>query len=31
VIVVGFLILFLGIGFVSGFALLVDLVTSLVK
>jgi hypothetical protein len=31
VIVVGFLILFLGIGFVSGFALLVDLVTSLIK
>jgi hypothetical protein len=31
VIIGGFLILFLGIGFVSGFALLVDIVTSLVK
>ena len=31
VIIVGFLILFLGIGFVSEFALLVDIVTSLVK
>ena len=31
VIIVGFLILFVGIGFVAGFALLVDIVTSLVK
>jgi hypothetical protein len=31
VIVVGFLILFVGVGFVAAFALLVDIVTSLVK
>ena len=31
VIIVGFLILFVGVGFVAGFAMLVDIVTSLVK
>jgi hypothetical protein len=31
VIIVGFFILFVGVGFVAGFALLVDIVTSLIK